>query len=353
MGKLGNLATLSKTARSYIRKDTNIRYNPLRLWIEPTSYCNLKCASCPNQFIEKRHHGFMDLQLFSSIIYQASDLGIFDVRLFLRGEPLLHKDITEMVRICKANGIFTEIHTNAMLLTPEISKNLIKAGIDLISFSIDGMNRHYYSKYRIGGNLEKVISNTIDFLKLKKMYSRKKPWVKIQLIRYHKDVGSGQEEIRHASKHFRGMPVDEIVLIDAHGWGGKFQSNTDTVNKKICGDVYHALSIYWDGTVVPCCLDFFNEYELGNLFEESLHNIWHGSRMKDLRGALLSEKGHEISLCRECDMLKQEDIFHVSRNILGVARSIIGRNRLIASIERRGRLKVILNNARPQTKKSH
>ena len=116
----------------------------------------------------------MSLDLFLSIIEQASALGVFDVRLFLRGEPLLHKEIDKMVVICKQKNIKTEIHTNGMLLTKDKGKKLLDAGVDMVSFSIDGLDKEYYERYRVGAKLDRTVNNVIEFLKLKKAHRLKK-----------------------------------------------------------------------------------------------------------------------------------------------------------------------------------
>ena len=57
---------------------------PVRLWIESTSRCNLKCGYCPNKDVVKEDHGFMDFGLYTSIIDQVKDHA-YDVNLFHRG----------------------------------------------------------------------------------------------------------------------------------------------------------------------------------------------------------------------------------------------------------------------------
>lgn len=305
--------------------------------------CNLKCTFCPNKDIDKKYHGFMDLDLFSSIVRQAAEMGVFDVRLFLRGEPLLHKNISRMIRISKEKGVKTELHTNAMLLNRDRSKELIDASLDLISFSLDGVNKRSYLRHRIGGNLGRVIDNISQFLRYKKGSKAINPWVKIQLIMYSEE-NDPQKMQTKTNELFYGLPVDEITVIRAHGWGGKFTALDSGISKKrICGDVYHALSIYWDGTVVPCCLDFFAEYRLGNVKDEKLVDIWHGSKLAHLRRTLLGNKNDKIRLCRNCDMLYQNDLFGIPRNMLGMGRSIVGRNQLISFIENKIREIKLLN----------
>ena len=51
---------------------------PVRLWIESTSRCNLKCGYCPNKDVAKEDHGFMDFGLFTSIIDQNVNLPIHE-----------------------------------------------------------------------------------------------------------------------------------------------------------------------------------------------------------------------------------------------------------------------------------
>ena len=88
---------------------------PVRLWIESTSRCNLKCGYCPNKDVVKEDHGFMDFGLFTSISDQVKDHA-YDVNLFHRGEPLMHPRLADLVAYARDKGLYTRVHTNVTLL---------------------------------------------------------------------------------------------------------------------------------------------------------------------------------------------------------------------------------------------
>jgi radical SAM protein with 4Fe4S-binding SPASM domain len=61
------------------------------------------------------------------------------------------------------------------------------------------------------------------------------------------------------------------------------------------------MTILWDGTVVPCCFDFFKTYPLGNITNQSVEDIWNGEPMKKLRSSMFDNTYHKVnSLCDGC-----------------------------------------------------
>ena len=62
---------------------------PLSLQIEPTNYCNVDCICCSAP-ISVRPRGFMEYELFTKIIDDASSVGVKRIHLYLHGEPLFH-----------------------------------------------------------------------------------------------------------------------------------------------------------------------------------------------------------------------------------------------------------------------
>ena len=109
----------------------------------------------------------MNFRLYKKIIDEIASK-VYDVNLFHRGEPLLNKNIVPMIAYANKKGIRTRIHTNATLMNKELDRNMILAGLGLISFSFDGYTKEIYEKNRNGANFEKSLVNIIDFLKVKK-----------------------------------------------------------------------------------------------------------------------------------------------------------------------------------------
>ena len=51
------------------------------------------------------------------------------------------------------------LHTNALLLTEELSYQLVKSGLTTISFSLDAVREETYNKIRVGSNYKKGMKN--------------------------------------------------------------------------------------------------------------------------------------------------------------------------------------------------
>ena len=85
------------------KETTVLPYLPIRLWIEPTSFCNLKCVMCPNKDLDRKDKGYMPLELFRKIVDEATGF-IHEANLIHRGESLLHPEFFEMVRYAHDGG---------------------------------------------------------------------------------------------------------------------------------------------------------------------------------------------------------------------------------------------------------
>ena len=109
-----------------------------KLYIEPTTKCNLNCSMC-------FRHTWFDEPL--------CDLSLEDLRKTLdtmprtvetiffggMGEPLFHRDILQMVRLAAETGAEVELLTNGTLLSEEIIRGLIDAGLCKLWVSIDDL----------------------------------------------------------------------------------------------------------------------------------------------------------------------------------------------------------------------
>ena len=112
-----------------------------KLYIEPTTKCNLNCKMC------FRHTWFDE---------PICDLSLEDYRHVLEtmpktvetiffggmGEPLFHKDILEMIRLAAETGREVELLTNGTLLTESMINGIMDAGLTRLWISIDDLETH-------------------------------------------------------------------------------------------------------------------------------------------------------------------------------------------------------------------
>ena len=112
-----------------------------KLYIEPTTKCNLNCKMC------FRHTWFDEpiCDLSQEDFRRVLDTMPSTVETIFfggMGEPLFHRDIHQMVRLAAETGAEVELLTNGMLLTEEMILGLIEAGLCRLWVSIDDLQTH-------------------------------------------------------------------------------------------------------------------------------------------------------------------------------------------------------------------
>jgi MoaA/NifB/PqqE/SkfB family radical SAM enzyme len=134
-----------------------------KLYIEPTNQCNLNCRTCIRNVWDEPF-GKMSEATFSRIIEGLRAFSTPPTIFFGGfGEPLYHPQIVEMVTRAKALGSRVELITNATLLTAELSRELVKAGLDILWVSLDGATPESYTDIRLGAALPQVLENLQHF----------------------------------------------------------------------------------------------------------------------------------------------------------------------------------------------
>jgi radical SAM protein with 4Fe4S-binding SPASM domain len=318
--KIKVLSNCLKSIYNYKRRKINISNLPTLLWIEPTNKCNLKCVMCPNIQIPKDMLGFMSWDTYKRVIDEAREFAS-SIYLLLAGESLLHKDIYKMIRYAKGNNIRPLLNTNGTPLISEDNRiKLLESGIAHITFAFDGYNKETYEKVRIGAEYDKVINGIVEFLREKKSRGLKEPYIAITTLEVGiEDYENKEKAKRDFYKLFEGLPVDEFILKTPNTWGGTFTeterfSHHEIVKGKIypCSHLWSTMSICWDGTVVPCCFDFFKTYTLGNVNKKSLEEIWNDQPMTALRESMLNGSYKDLNkLCNGCVILHLDPVLGV------------------------------------------
>ena len=100
----------------WMRGSTELPYPPLKLHLEPTSVCNLRCPMCP-QAIDavKGDTGYIDIDLYRKIVDEAARFTL-EINMFFRGEPLLHRRLSELLRYGSQKRVRMHVNTNATML---------------------------------------------------------------------------------------------------------------------------------------------------------------------------------------------------------------------------------------------
>lgn len=300
-------SSIKASIPNYIEyKNSTIKVNspPQILNIEITSWCNLSCPMCvPRQ---SRENGFISTTLFEKILKENRECFPHQfVWLHFNGEPLIHPQLFQIIRITKKYGIRACLSTNAVLLNSEKAKQIITSGLDYIVFSFDGVNKNVYEKLRKGAKFKTVKNNILNFLKIKQQLKASNPITQIQIIK----MPETEKEIKKFLKEWRKTTVDIVSIKQFSTRAGYIvdKSLIDYKNgyhkiseqRKPCFWFWKGLVILWDGRVVPCCQDLTGKLILGDINEEPVKKIWNNLLMQKLRKGQL-QGNYKNGLCDFC-----------------------------------------------------
>jgi radical SAM protein with 4Fe4S-binding SPASM domain len=273
--------------------------------IESTNLCNAKCVFCPRDEMHRRQ-GVMDMALFRKIVDECASLQITHVRVHNYGEPFLDRQLVEKVRYAKERGIKeVGMISNGSLITEEIARGMIDAGLDAINISVDAAGKEVFERTRVNLEYDTVIGNIRTLARLRGEMGKKRPKLILSFVR-QTEGGSAEEQ---AFIHEWSQVADKIHITDLHNWAGTLNGRSD-VNFP-CYRLWQTFTVLWDGRVSLCCADFDGRHILGDLRTSTIAEIWNSPPYRSVRRQQLQDGGPEI--CRSCDLPKKDSPLWVTR----------------------------------------
>lgn len=300
---------------SRITKSPVNHFMPVALAVEPTTSCNLRCPECPSGLRSfSRPTGMLRKEMFQKLVDEIGDKLMY-LTFYFQGEPYLHKDFLEMVKLATSKKIYTSTSTNAHYLNPKNALATVESGLDRLIVSIDGTTQDVYQQYRVGGKLDKVLEGTKNIIEAKKQLNSSTPHVIFQFL----VVKPNEHQMDEAKALAKSVGVDEIrfktaqiydyengsELIPTIDQYARYQKNIDgkwSIKNKLidhCWKMWHSAVITWDGIVVPCCFDKDAEYRMGNVSEKSFKEVWYSETYKKFRHQLIGGRKN-IEMCKNC-----------------------------------------------------
>jgi radical SAM protein with 4Fe4S-binding SPASM domain len=330
MTAVGRLVRLGRIALDFRLRREVVASMPIRLWIESSSRCNLRCPMCLNKDTPASGKGHMDFGLFRKVIDEAKSF-VNDVYLHHRGEPLLNPRFFDMISYARSAGIKTRFHTNGTLLGEEECRKLLDARPNLVSFSVDGFQKEAYERVRVGGAFEATIENIFRLLRMKRERGQDLPYVVIEKIVFGRpDPPEVQAEVERLRRRFLDEGASEVIEKQEYVWTTESAPEpTEARHCAVCTFPWYGAVICWDGTVTPCPQDYAARMNMGNVKNSSLREVWNGPAYRDLRRRLANDVG-SLPLCRKCDRIRRRTVAGVPLQYMAsfFADQFVGYNRL-------------------------
>lgn len=260
------------------------------LLIEVTNLCNHKCIFCAHKKMNRKQ-GTINFDFCSRILQEAYEDGCREVGFYATGEPLLYKQLPEVINTAKKIGYtYTYITTNGVLLSESKAKEICQAGIDSIKLSINAVNKKKYNFIHGKDNFETVINNLKQlFLYRKQSNLNFKIFISYIATKYTED---DMEEFLQKYRNY----CDEIVFLPVINQTGMnceieelacVKKHNLLVQKPFshipCSRVFTGLLVTYEGYLSACCADFENQLIIADLNKISLKEAWNSNKAIELR----------------------------------------------------------------------
>ncbi|MFO7654447.1 MAG: radical SAM/SPASM domain-containing protein [Candidatus Krumholzibacteriia bacterium] len=275
---------------------------PLYIQLETVTKCNARCPFCPQHEIERIPHRMTE-ETWRRIVDQTRGWGV-TYRPFLTNEPFVDRRQPEIVRYIKDNDptARVEFNTNGELLTEDLGRALLEAGVDIMRFSIDGLSREAYEPSRVGVSYDRVYERVPRFLEIwEREGYRDRVHTEVRII--------AVPENRHELDDYRAFwepRCSEVVETSLYRWPWTGQTAAEVVRKP-CLKVLDELFFYTDGNATLCCWDVHGRAVIGNVYEQTVQEIWDGHAARHLRSLLDDGRRDLIHLCSRCDAYAAHD----------------------------------------------
>lgn len=256
-----------------------------KIYVEITNICNLNCSFCSKDNKAKK---FLSVSEFETILNKINDYTDY-LYLHVKGEPLMHPALDDILKLCNKYNKKVNITTNGTLLSKRdiLIKNKVRQVnislhnmayenlLDVLNYSYELAKNNIYVVYRfwVYNDLEKSTINEIL-----KYYDR------LDLI----------------NDNSNNIKINDYVYINKDEmfiWPS-LNNNINNIKGTYLGLKTH-IGILSDGTIIPCCLDSNGIINLGNIFNEDLIDVLNKKRTKKIIEGFNNNKLCE-ELCRKC-----------------------------------------------------
>jgi radical SAM protein with 4Fe4S-binding SPASM domain len=266
----------------------------------------------------------MPLSIFERVLEQVQSTA-HTMQFYFQGEPLLNKQLPEMIAMAHQVGLYTIVSTNAQALSRSTAEALVNSGLNRIIVSIDGFSEESYAAYRVGGSLQKALEGLKHIANAKaEFHSRIR--IELQVLR----LKSNEHEWGWIKKNYKELGATHLVFKTAqlydfeHGHPlmptderySRYRKTADGtyVHKKAsrlspyclfasspCKRLWSGCVITTSGDVLPCCYDKNHRHAYGNITQESLAEIYHSTKANALRRCVLRHQGEPLEMCKNCN----------------------------------------------------
>lgn len=265
-----------------------------KIYIEITNICNLNCSFCS---IDNRVKKEISINDFEEVLKKINDYTDY-IYLHVKGEPLIHKNLKELLDIAKKYNKKVNITTNGTLIEKNIDV-LNHPAVRQINISLHSENNKDNYFEDIFSSVNKINNKIIVYrfwTMNNNLLNEKSTDIVNKIISYYKLSPEYVDKINN-DNHIK---IKDNIYIDKANEFIWPDLDNDYYNEiGYCYALKDQLAILVDGKVVPCCLDSKGIINLGNIYNESLEEIINSKKIQEMKENFSNRKACE-ELCKHC-----------------------------------------------------
>lgn len=252
-----------------------------RLQIESQSHCNRSCWFCPRTFDRSGTYlssegepavAQMPTEKIVDLLDQARAMGFRGLVGFHNySEPLLDKRNLDLAHAAAERGLQPYLHTNG---------DVLKDNEELCNRASE--------VYRL------IVVGLYDYATNEELAAAKNYWVKrlpVERLEFSAIGLQGARSARSTGVPRALVPSDERMAIPDL-----------TYARAACHRPLIRMIVRYDGEMCNCCEDIFGAFDLGNVYEHSIEELWYSKTHAEIANRLISGEREQYALCRRCPM---------------------------------------------------
>jgi radical SAM protein with 4Fe4S-binding SPASM domain len=282
---------------------------PVIVQVEPSNVCNLGCSLCLSaSFNHERKAALLPFEVFRKFIDEIGDTLLLMI-FWNWGEPFLNPDAIKMIAYATSKGVLVHTSTNGnVVFSDEMADRIVQSKLTSMIFAVDGATQETYSKYRAGGNLERVKQNIRTVIKAKERNHSQYPMVTVRFVA----MQPNEQEMKDVEKLARELGADNFAIksVDMPPARGeqldeKYRPEQDSLRRYEyeegsftrkarpfeCMRPWKRLTLDALGEVISCEYDYKDTHSFGNIAGSmSVIDTWKSQVSRQFRAKF--HKGH-------------------------------------------------------------
>jgi radical SAM protein with 4Fe4S-binding SPASM domain len=272
---------------------------PPTVVVANTHACNQFCRMCIREAIAFDGPN-MEVRLFHKLIDEGAPYFRY-ISLDGPGETIMNPDAFGMIRYARSKGIRLVFSTNATLMNADIAESILDSGLDHIIFSVNGVSADVYASVHGMDGYELANENIQRFLK-RKVERNASTMVTVQMVCLEQTI----HQVNDFYRKWRGVPgvnsvrvKKDVVAVE------RVQPREGTTSRaqrrNACARLWYGpVFIETNGDVYATPGVLYKAPPVGNIWRQSLSEIWNNDKMQAMRRAHVSGDESPFPECVDC-----------------------------------------------------